>query len=175
MENHSENSLHEIYAELLVLAKQIHANGFCGATNLDLSSSQVYALEVLAESSEISMGILAENLGLNLSTVTKIIDTLERKKLVTRRPSKRDLRIMEIKITRSGRDLVRQSKANFLVHLEKSLSAISLTDRKTFSRCLGVLVDILKSWETQAEKHNRRQIRDPERMNIVYREKYDQH
>jgi len=66
MENYSENSLQEIYAELLVLAKEIHINGFCGVKNLDLSSSQVYALELPAESSEISMGILAENLGLNI-------------------------------------------------------------------------------------------------------------
>ena len=138
-------------------------------------SSQVYALEVLAESSEISMGILAENLGLNLSAVTKIIDTLERKKLVTRKPSRRDLRIMEIKIIRSGRDLIHQSKVNFLDHLEKSLSGISLVDRKKFSLCLRILADALKSWGTQTKKDSRRQVKDPERINIIYGEKYDQY
>ena len=169
----SENDLRQIYSELFVLSKQVQLKSFRGNDKTTLSFSQGHALRILAENSEFSMGILAEDLGLNLSTVTKIIDVLERKKLVSRKSSLRDSRVMELKITKAGRDYVRLSQDEFLTYLSEHFVTTELSSGKSFLTCLKALNELVRSWNEKAGKNKIiDKNRDPENLNIVYRKKY---
>jgi len=71
----------------------------------DVSVTQCYALEVLAENGPMRSLALAEQLRLDKSTVTRVVDALERKGYVERKREAEDSRALALAITASGRAL----------------------------------------------------------------------
>jgi DNA-binding MarR family transcriptional regulator len=71
----------------------------------DVSVTQCYALEVLAERGPSRSHALAEALRLDKSTTTRVVDALVRKGYVERLPDPEDARAVSLRITREGRKL----------------------------------------------------------------------
>lgn len=71
----------------------------------DISVTQCYALEVLAETGPMRSQALADQLRLDKSTVTRVVDALERKGYVERRKDADDSRALALGITAGGRAL----------------------------------------------------------------------
>ena len=71
----------------------------------DVSVTQCYALEVLAERGPSRSQALAEALRLDKSTTTRVVDALVRKGYVERLPDPEDARAVSLCITREGRKL----------------------------------------------------------------------
>lgn len=71
----------------------------------DISVTQCYALEALVEHGPMRSQALATRLLLDKSTTTRVVDALERKGYVERRPDDQDARAVSLRITRSGRSL----------------------------------------------------------------------
>lgn len=71
----------------------------------DVSVTQCYALEVLAERGPSRSQALAEALRLDKSTTTRVVDALVRKGYVERLPDPEDARAVSLRITRAGRKL----------------------------------------------------------------------
>jgi MarR family 2-MHQ and catechol resistance regulon transcriptional repressor len=71
----------------------------------DVSVTQCYALEVLAERGPSRSQALAEALRLDKSTTTRVVDALVRKGYVERLPDPEDARAVSLRITREGRKL----------------------------------------------------------------------
>jgi DNA-binding MarR family transcriptional regulator len=71
----------------------------------DISVTQCYALEALAERGPMRSLALADLLLLDKSTTTRVVDALERKGYVERRSDTQDARALSLQITRSGRAL----------------------------------------------------------------------
>jgi MarR family 2-MHQ and catechol resistance regulon transcriptional repressor len=71
----------------------------------DVSVTQCYALEVLVERGPLRSMALAEVLRLDKSTVTRVVDALERKGYVERRRDAEDSRALALAVTASGRGL----------------------------------------------------------------------
>ena len=71
----------------------------------DISVTQCYALEALAEKGPMRSQALAELLLLDKSTTTRVVDALERKGYVSRRPDATDARALSLQISPSGRTL----------------------------------------------------------------------
>jgi DNA-binding MarR family transcriptional regulator len=62
---------------------------------------------------------LAEAVGLSLSRVSRIVDALERRGLVERRPCPQDTRATEAWLTGAGLDLARQAQATYLTDVQR--------------------------------------------------------
>ena len=71
----------------------------------DISVTQCYALETLAEHGSMRSQTLAERLLLDKSTTTRVVDSLKRKGYVERLTAEDDARAVSLRITRSGRAL----------------------------------------------------------------------
>jgi MarR family 2-MHQ and catechol resistance regulon transcriptional repressor len=71
----------------------------------DISVTQCYALEALADHGPMRSQSLAKLLLLDKSTTTRVIDALERKGYVERRPEEEDARAVSLRITPNGRAL----------------------------------------------------------------------
>jgi MarR family transcriptional regulator, 2-MHQ and catechol-resistance regulon repressor len=71
----------------------------------DISVTQCYALETLAQHGPMRSQLLAEYLLLDKSTTTRVIDALERKGYVERATAADDARAVSLKATREGRAL----------------------------------------------------------------------
>lgn len=71
----------------------------------DVSVTQCYALEVLAERGPSRSQALADALRLDKSTTTRVVDALVRKNYVERLPDPEDARAVSLRVTKQGRKL----------------------------------------------------------------------
>ncbi len=96
-----------------------------GELNKDkVSLAQYNLLSVLADEGVCKMSRVAGCLYVTTSAVTAMTDRLARKKMLRRRRSRRDRRIVEIAITAKGREMVvkiRRYVENFYIPILKSL------------------------------------------------------
>jgi DNA-binding MarR family transcriptional regulator len=71
----------------------------------DISVTQCYALEALIKSGPLTMNELASRLYLDKSTVSRVVNTMERKGLIRRSRDSNDGRVVSLDCTRKGREL----------------------------------------------------------------------
>jgi DNA-binding MarR family transcriptional regulator len=120
----------------LVQRKQMPA---CGA-ECDLSPAQYHVLHLMEPDRPIPMRKLAEMLGCDASNVTGLIDRLEARGLVQRRPSPEDRRVKALALTATGAQL-RAELLKGMTRRELPLSRLSAEDQRTLVRILQMLVD----------------------------------
>jgi MarR family transcriptional regulator, organic hydroperoxide resistance regulator len=84
-------------------------------TDLDLAPSEINALANLADSSGRTMSELAAAAGTRPSTLTSVLDRLERRGLIRRGPAPGDRRAVLVELTPAGRtaaETIRQAVAD---------------------------------------------------------------
>lgn len=74
--------------------------------NLDLTFEQVMVLSVLEDEDGVGLGDLSELLDREKTTITRMVDGLERLNLAVRIPSKEDRRKKMIYLTRQGKEKI---------------------------------------------------------------------
>ena len=80
----------------------------------DISVTQCYALEALAERGPSRSQALAEVLRLDKSTTTRVVDALVRKGYVERLPDPEDARAVSLRVTPDGRKLYEQINSELI-------------------------------------------------------------
>lgn len=89
-----------------------------------LSVQEAHALVSIGAAGSMTMGAIADRLQLSVSSMTTVIDKLEKKKFVARGRQKDDRRVVEVTLTRAGHkfyDIVRDSHLEFVTQLLKAL------------------------------------------------------
>lgn len=85
---------------------------------------------------------LAEDIGLSLSRVSRIVDALERRGLVERRPCPDDARATEAWLTDDGLELARQAQATHLADVQRHfLDHLSPDELRTLGAVFARLAD----------------------------------
>lgn len=105
-----------------------------------LSLSGVEALGRLAAAPERALRLseLATACGLSLSRISRIIDTLEGRKLVERRPCAEDARAVYAQLTPAGLDLVRQAQSShFSAVQERFFAQLTGSEIETLASVFG--------------------------------------
>ncbi len=105
------------------------------AAELDLSPAQCHVLHLIEPGRPIPMGQLAETMACDASNVTGLVDRLESRGLVRRRPSVADRRVKVLYLTPTG------SRLRAL--LVDRMTAPPATLRRLSTREQRVLVEIL--------------------------------
>src|SRR5215471_9614190 len=125
------------WALLLQLAfERVHAHFAAVVAELDLAPMQAKALHELDAEQPISMRELANRLRADPSNVTGLIDRLEARGLVERRPDPHDRRIKGLALTEAGARL-RERLFVRLYSAPPSVAALSERDQR-------VLLDVLQ-------------------------------
>jgi MarR family transcriptional regulator, organic hydroperoxide resistance regulator len=107
---------------------------------LELSPAQCHVLHLLEPERPLPMGRLAATLGCDASNVTGLVDRLEARGLVQRRPSAADRRVKVLALTPAGSRL----RAQLLRRVTGGscpLSRLSATDQRSLVRILEGLLD----------------------------------
>ena len=115
----------ELYRALSELARRYQFRNRDEVCCYGLTVSQCYALQSLVRQ-PLSSGGLSGALGLDISSTTRLVDQLVRKKLVLRKRSPEDARVKNIEITDAGHKLVTRIEndlANIVGEAVKGLSA----------------------------------------------------
>jgi DNA-binding MarR family transcriptional regulator len=110
-----------------------------------LTGPQQSAMEALVRSDGLSLKELSKELGLAHSTVSGIVDRLERRGMVERRADDRDLRATKITVTQQVRDWVRDAMpALGMQPLDQALRAATPTERQTILDGIRTLRGVLE-------------------------------
>jgi MarR family transcriptional regulator, organic hydroperoxide resistance regulator len=108
-----------------------------------ITGQQLGALRIVSLSPRISLGELGERMFLHISTVSGIVDRLERKGYVTRERDGEDRRVVHLNVTADGRRVIRRTPLagmGLLIHTIDQLPAGRLRDiLKGLKLLLGVM------------------------------------
>jgi DNA-binding MarR family transcriptional regulator len=95
-----------------------------------LSATQFMTLNLLpSEETGIAMGELARRMNLKAATVAKTVDSLEARKLVIRRRSSADKRVISVQVTPEGMELQNSANGHFRRQIEELFSSMSADER----------------------------------------------
>lgn len=132
-----------------LLDRKLRAEIYHGESG-DLSPVQVHALQEMR--GEVSMGELAERLGLAESSVTRLVDRLEELGLAERRPGVRgeDRRRVLASLTRSGRARVERAERARSEFMREILSTLEEREQRTLVRLFDKVVKVLEEREAEA-------------------------
>jgi MarR family 2-MHQ and catechol resistance regulon transcriptional repressor len=96
----------------------------------DVSVTQCYAVETLVKRGALRLQVLAEEMFLDKSTASRVIDTLERKGYVSRVEDDEDRRAVRIQATDSGRELYEKIRADLIAEERAMIENLSAEARQ---------------------------------------------
>jgi DNA-binding MarR family transcriptional regulator len=126
----------EAWAQLFRLVKRFRAHVGATLDELDLSPAQAQALRELDPGTPLAMSRLADVLACDASNVTGIVDRLEARGLVERRPAEHDRRIKTLVVTEQGAE-VRARLVERLSEPPAAFAALSDDDARTLAEILS--------------------------------------
>jgi len=121
-----------LYTESRRLTKQ-------AARELGLTGPQLTVIKLLETFGDLSLSSLSERIRAQNSTVTGIIDRMEREGLVSRERSTSDRRVVYIRLTKKGADLAKTIAVEPMEIFRGVLAALSREDTRDLLRILGKL------------------------------------
>ncbi len=105
-----------------------------------LSVSQCYTLEGLLTNGPMAMSELAGHMHLETSTMTRVINDLVDKKLVTRAEDTKDRRICRVRINKKGQTLIAKIRAELVKEYELVLREIPSESREAVISAMNHLL-----------------------------------
>lgn len=111
-----------------------------GGDALGLSPAQCHVIHLIEPGRPLPMRKLAETLSCDASNVTGLVDRLEERGLVERRPSPEDRRVKELRLTSAGERL-RASLLRRMASPAHPLSRLSVRQQRELVNILESLID----------------------------------
>lgn len=122
------------------------------AREVGLTGPQLTVLKLLETFQDLSLSSLSERIRAQNSTVTGIIDRMEREGLVGRERSTSDRRVVHIKLTDKGEKLAREIRVEPLEIFRSALTSLTHSDLRDLLRILMKLQKrVLARVEAQAD------------------------
>jgi DNA-binding MarR family transcriptional regulator len=109
--------------------------------DFDITPPQFNALQFLIQDGEMTVSELSSKLYLAPSTITDLIDRMEKNKLVTRVRDTQDRRTVKIKVEDKGDVLINEVIIRRCEYLNALLQDMPEDDKEQFIKYLEVLVD----------------------------------
>ena len=107
------------------------------ARRADLTGPQLTVLKLLEQIGDMSLSDLSGRIRAQNSTVTGIIDRMERDGLVLRERSKEDRRVVFIRLTSKGRKVATDTEVEPMEIFREALATLSASEMKDLMRILG--------------------------------------
>jgi MarR family transcriptional regulator, organic hydroperoxide resistance regulator len=127
-----------LYTESRRLTKDV-------AARHGLTGPQLTVVKMLEALGDLSLSRLSEKIRAQNSTVTGIVDRMEREGLVARTRSATDRRVVNIQLTQKGASLAREVKVEPMLIFRESLESLSVNETKDLLRILTKLANKVKA------------------------------
>ena len=136
----SSDRARAILNDLRLLVRELRVSSRDAEKRLGISGAQLFVLQCLSRDEVLSMNELAERTHTDQSSVSVVVSRLVERELVERSPSAEDARRAEVRLTASGRKLVRFAPEATQVRLAQALAAMSPESCDRLSQGLSELV-----------------------------------
>lgn len=128
--------LHRIFQSVDLFSRQT-------LRDFGVSGPQIWALRTVDEAGVATMSDLSERMHLHMSTVTGIIDRLESGGLMTRERSARDARVMEVRLTSKGRNILARCPEPPRSKVAGRLRRLRPSELRTLRSALGLIAEAM--------------------------------
>ena len=125
-------------------------------TDFDITPPQFNALVTIIRHDDLTMGSLCRHLFLASSTVTDLIDRMERNGLVERMRDARDRRVIRLRALSKGRDMLREVMRARLEYLSEILEEFSDEEVEELESSLDRLYQLMTKREEQGHGRKRK-------------------
>jgi DNA-binding MarR family transcriptional regulator len=132
----SEESLSEAFS---AVARQLRHASQETLAPWDITPSQLRALRALGHHGALHMSALSDRLHIAPRSVTEVVDALEGRGLVARRPDPADRRATLVELTPPGEEVLGAIRAARGLEAERAFDQLSTTDREHLARILRQL------------------------------------
>ncbi|WP_437716672.1 MarR family transcriptional regulator [Sorangium sp. So ce448] len=128
------------------------------ASGFGLTGPQLTILKLLESFQDLSLSTLSERIRAQNSTVTGIVDRMEREGLVRRERSKADRRVVHIRLSEKGARLAREIQVEPMEIFRSALLSLSPTDLRDLLRILTKLQKqvVSRVGQSRTEEERRR-------------------
>lgn len=127
--NYDDNII-GIERELRCLCSIIKQKGREILTDFSITPPQFEALQHLINDKDMTIGELSNKMFLACSTITDLVDRMEKGKLVRRIRDEEDRRVVRVQVMDEGHKLISEVLHARRNYLSKALSEVSKTDRE---------------------------------------------
>ncbi len=110
---------------------------------LEVTLAQCHALVEIGRAENISLKALANLIDLDISTMSRTVDSLVKKEFVFRTPSETDRRSVDIELTEKGLVLFRDIENKMDDKFNNIFNQISLEDQLTVFNGLNIIIEAL--------------------------------
>lgn len=135
------------YLDALALAEPIQANLWQDA---HLTLTQLSVLRHLRSRPQ-TAGRLGELAGLSAASISRLVDRLERRGLVTRKRDAEDRRIVDVQLTPAGERLLGEAKVFRGTDLHHAVEQMSADERRRLTSSLSRLVELTRELTVKRE------------------------
>lgn len=115
--------------------------------SMGLTPQQLHTVMWLSRDGQLTMGALAQLLGVTEKSVTGLVDRLERIDLVRRVRDEADRRVVHVRLSEEGVEMAAKLDRSLRERMSAFLSLLDARDREDLFRIIGVLLDHAKSCE----------------------------
>ncbi len=112
--------------------------------DFNITGPQFVALQWLISDGELTIGELSQKLKLACSTITDLIDRMEKNKLVTRTKDKKDKRVVRIRVNEEGHELVKKVLEKRRVYIADKLKDFDKSQKEVLKESLETLYMAMK-------------------------------
>ncbi len=130
-ENESKDVITEIEKELRYLCTIVKQKGREMLVEFEITPPQFQALLYLVKEEDLTIGELSKRMYLACSTITDLVDRMEKNKMVKRVRDKKDRRVVRVSVLEKGHKIIQKvltARREYLRDILKDLSE----EQKTF-------------------------------------------
>ena len=136
------------YLDALALAEPIQADLWQDA---HLTLTQLSVLRHLRSGPQ-TAGRLGELAGLSATSISRLVDRLERRGLVSRKRAVEDRRIVDVQLTPAGERLLGEARVFRNTDLHHAVEQMSADERRSFTSSLTRLVELTRQFAVKREE-----------------------
>jgi DNA-binding MarR family transcriptional regulator len=127
------------------MMKRVHENSDAEGPKpmVDYTPAQVNTLRAIASRPEWRMSDLSQRLRVSAGSLTTMINRLIEAGLVQRNRSDLDRRVVTVKLTQNGRELLQASRQRAVRNLQALLADLPADEQARLNQALSVIVDVL--------------------------------
>lgn len=112
--------------------------------DFNITVPQFTALQILINNGNMTIGELSQKMDLACSTITDLIDRMEKSELVSRKRDEKDKRVVRIEVLPRGYDILEKVLIKRREFLNSKLNDFSVEDKEALNKVLGELYDAMK-------------------------------
>ena len=115
--------------------------------DFNMTAPQFTALQILINDGKLTTGELSKSMSLACSTITDLIDRMEKSNLVIRRKDELDKRIVRIEVLPKGCSIVEKVLERRIKFLESKIFKLSDEKRLSLEEVLKSLYDVMDEYK----------------------------